>query len=82
VVDEPLAGLLLSGWRPRLEGGLLDVDSRRRLLEAFFERLKDQALGAYRPMSLGDAIREYAYRLASSLRTGQQCPCYTGGEAQ
>lgn len=80
VVDEPLVRMLMSGWRPRLEGGLLDVGSRKELIRAFMERLKDQALGAYRSMSLGEAIREYAYRLASSLRAGQQYPCYTGGE--
>ncbi|MCE4607882.1 MAG: CRISPR-associated endonuclease Cas1 [Caldisphaeraceae archaeon] len=75
IVDEAITALFMKKWRPRFEEGLLDRESRLCIIKAINERLSDQAINAYRPMSYAEALKEYAFRLASSLRSSSSYIC-------
>ena len=57
-------------WRPRISDGLLDHESRARLLKEFYLNLerKVKPRKKNQSMTLRQALRHYAYRLADSLR--------------
>lgn len=79
LVDETLVRLAASGWRPRVESGLLTHDSRMAVAEAIARRLKQQCPGAPYSMSFERALRSYAIKLASALRRSAPYKCYDGG---
>ncbi len=56
-------------WRPRIEKGLMDAESRGKLIKEFYENMerKVKPKGLARSMTLRQALRHYAYQLARSL---------------
>ncbi len=71
LVDHLLVKLYRSTqWRPRIEEGLMDAESRGRLIKEFYNnmerRVKPRELS--RSMTLRQALRHYAYQLAQALR--------------
>ncbi|MCE4611993.1 MAG: CRISPR-associated endonuclease Cas1 [Desulfurococcales archaeon] len=79
-VDAPLVEAVLRGWRPRFDGaqGRLSPGDRERVAVEVKERLSRAARGAYRSMSLEEAVRSYALNLASALRDGRRWSAYRG----
>jgi CRISPR-associated protein Cas1 len=77
IVDEAILRGIARGFNIRLNNDkLLDKESKRNVLKLINERLKEQAVNAYRPMSFEESIKEYAFRLAKSLREGSMYFCY------
>lgn len=71
LVDYMLVKLYLNTtWRPRVDEGLLDREDRARLLKEFYLNLerKVKPRRKNQSMTLRQALRHYAYRLADSLR--------------
>ncbi len=79
-VDSPLVEEVLRGWRPSFEGqqGRLSPRDREKVAELVARRLSMNARGAYRGMTLDEAIRGYALQLASALRDGRKWTAYRG----
>lgn len=77
-VDRPLVETLRRGWRPRLDNGRLDYRDRERIAGLIASRLGEKARGAYRAMSLDEAIRGYSLRLAKCLRDKSPFQGYRG----
>jgi len=59
-VDLPLVKLILKGWKPSINSGLLSHDTRRRIAS--------EILGQLKRSRLNQAIRRSALELAKSLR--------------
>lgn len=79
LVDAPLIGGFLNGWRPRMAGpGRLEAGERARVAEAVKERLSRACQGGYRRMTCEEALRGYALRLARALRAGARFEAYRG----
>ncbi len=78
VVDRPLVEAFRRGWKPRVEDGRLSYRDRERIAAMVSDSLKRRASGAYRHMTLDEAIRGYALRLARSLREGSRFEGYRG----
>ena len=72
-VDRMLVKLFNSGWRPELERGLLARESRGVLVKSFLEwldrRVRPTSGG---PCTLRQALKRWAFRLASYLRGGER----------
>lgn len=71
LVDYMLVKLYVNTtWRPNVNEGLLSHESRAKLLNEFYVNLerKTRPRGRKESMSLRQALRHYAYRLAESLR--------------
>ncbi|MEM1631785.1 MAG: CRISPR-associated endonuclease Cas1 [Thermofilum sp.] len=68
-VDRLLLKLLLSGWRPEVENGLLTRDSRAHLVRNFSEWLDRRVRPTSgEPCTLRQALKRWALSLASFLR--------------
>lgn len=70
IADSSVLGLLRRGWRPRITGGLLDYESRVKLIEAV-NRVLDETRVSYideSPVTVRQAVKKAAYALASYLR--------------
>jgi CRISPR-associated protein Cas1 len=76
LVDWPIISLFLSGWRPKIVNGRLDLKSRETIIRSLKEALGRSCKSSYRPMRCEEAIRSYALRFASSLRRGAVPECY------
>ncbi len=71
LVDYPLVKMLANTkWRPKIENGLLDHESRGRLIKIFHENLERKTRIKYLSysMSLREALKHVALKLAESLR--------------
>ncbi len=71
LVDYPLVKRLVNTqWRPRIENGLLDHESRGTLIKTFYENLERKTRIRYLnySMTLREALRHVALKLAESLR--------------
>ena len=71
LVDYPLVKVFSNTtWRPGIENGLLDHESRARLIKLFQENLERKTRIKYLnySMSLREAVKHVALRLADSLR--------------
>jgi CRISPR-associated protein Cas1 len=62
--------LFRRGWRPKVESGLLDYESRRRVVEALNDYLENTKVTYIdeAPLSIRQAMKKAAYALASYLR--------------
>ncbi len=76
VVDSPLIDLFMRGWKPKVEDGRLDYKSREKIVEAISRALKGRIQGE--DMSVEEAIRRYAWRLARSIRRGTSFNAFRG----
>ncbi len=71
LVDYPLVRKLTgTQWRPRIENGLLDHESRSMLIKIFYENLERKTRIKYLDysMTLKEALKHTALKLAESLR--------------
>jgi CRISPR-associated protein Cas1 len=68
--DLSLLYLLRKGWRPRVQGGLLDYESRKKIIEALFGFLEEARVQYVdeAPITLRQAMKKAAFALASYLR--------------
>lgn len=69
-VDLTVLYLLRKNWRPRINSGLLDYESRRRIIEALSDFLDNTSVQYIdeTPVSLRQVLKKSAYALASYLR--------------
>lgn len=70
-VDRPVVDLFVGGWSPRPDGCALGAGDRREVAAAVLRALSGRVRGVHdhAPMTLDDAVRVYAFRLARSLRS-------------
>lgn len=69
-VDRLLVKLLSTGWRPRVENGLLTRDTRGELVKAFSEWMGRRVRAALNEVcELRQALKRWAFELAGYLRS-------------
>jgi CRISPR-associated protein Cas1 len=70
IADLTVLYLVRKGWRPSISNGLLDYESRRRVIEAFLDFLDNTKVQYIdeTPVSLRQVLKKSAYTLASYLR--------------
>lgn len=70
IADAALLAMFRRGWRPNVSSGLLDYESRRRIVESLL-RFMEESKGVYvdeTPVSLRQMLKKVALALASYLR--------------
>lgn len=70
IADSVLLGLFRRGWKPVVNNGLLDYESRRRIIDSintFMEEARTQYIDES-PVNLRQVIKKTAYMLAGYLR--------------
>lgn len=76
VIDHALLKLVRKGWRPKISGGLLDYESRSRIIKAIHSELERKTSMYGEPVTIRQAMKRNAFTLASFIRG--ETPVYKG----
>ncbi len=76
VIDYALLKLVRRGWRPKINSGLLDYESRVRIIKAIHDEFERKTNMYGEPVTIRQAMKRNAFSLASFIRG--ETPIYKG----
>lgn len=76
IIDYALLKPVRKGWRPKINGGLLNYESRTRIIKAIHSEFEKKTNMYGEPVTIRQAMKRNAFSLASFIRG--ETPAYKG----